>query len=675
MWTRRIALYSNDVTNLTIDGLSFQENSTSDNEGSALEIFNSREFFITSSFFRGNGDSKQAIYCLSSTLVIYNCHFEGNNGDNGGALYALDGSSIILTDTKFTNNKVFTLGGAICAQNETIVTLNGTVFAHNYGRAAGGAVGIDQCTLIMLGCNIFEDNYSSKRGVASSGGALDASRSDIFIYGNAYFINNRAVVAGAIMLVDSNAIFSGREVVFKGNIAYFQYGGAIQFQSTSVIFNTSSILFSNNSAGLAGGAVSIQGSPNSASLQYINIISGNFSENNAAKLCGGAVFIENVHNVTLKNIIISNNSNSAVCCYESTVYFEETTHFEHNAGKLGGAVYLSYSSAFFSGVSIFKGNTAYTFGGALIALRTNIRFKDKVKFISNTAQDGGAMYFKTSSSMTLEPETNLTTMYNHAFEYGGGIYYEDVITPSQCQYYGRGNEYLELPTCFIQLDLEIVISRSLRPITDIKLSSHYDTADKDGSFIFGGLLDRCRLVEGYSRIDEYLQEKIHPYNIFKNRGVINITQHDNLTEDVTSEPYELCFCVNDSAIDCTGEWSKDVYRGERFTVSLVAITQGGSTSTLITAVTSQTSSVQLGQSTQHLNHSCSTLTYNLYSTESHEELILYPNGPCRDTGFAVARININILPCPDAFTQSGEQCVCEERLQAYDANCTIDENV
>ena len=668
VWTERNAFYCNDITNLTIEGLSFQENSTVDNEGSALVVFNSREVLITSSIFHDNGDS--AIFCLNTTLVIYNCRFEKNSGDYGGALY-LGGSNVILTDTKFTNNKASSVGGAIYAHNGTIMTLNSSEFAHNYGQSAGGAVSIDQSTLILLGCNFFDDNYASKFGVSSLGGALDVNWSDFFIYGSAYFFNNRAVTAGAIWLVSSNAIISGREIVFKGNVAYFHYGGAILFKSTSVIINTSSIHFINNSAGLAGGAVNIQ---ELTKFQYVNI-SGNFRENSAAKLFGGAIFMENVHKATLKNIIVSNNSNSAVCCYKSTIHFEETTYFERNTGKLGGAVYFSYSSVFFSGVSTFKGNTAYT-GGALFALRTNIRFKGEVKFLSNTAENGGAMHFKTSSSMTLEPETNLTTMYNHAFEYGGGIYHEDIVTPSQCQYNGIGNEYLELPTCFIQLDLVIVIS--LQPLTNIKLSSHFDTADKDGNFLFGGLLDRCQLVERDSRIDEYLyNEKIHPYNILKSRGVINITQHNDLTEAVTSEPYGLCFCMNDSVIDCTGQWSIDVYRGERFTVSLIAITQGGSTSTLITAVTSRTSSVKLGQSTQHLmiNQSCSTLTYNLYSTESHEELILYPNGPCRDTGIAVARVNITILPCPDAFTQTGEQCVCEERLQAYDANCTIDENV
>ncbi len=35
---------------------------------------------------------------------------------------------------------------------------------------------------------------------------------------------------------------------------------------------------------------------------------------------------------------------------------------------------------------------------------------------------------------------------------------------------------------------------------------------------------------------------------------------------------------------------------------------------------------------------------------------------------------MTFLPCPDAFTLSGDECVCEERLQAYNADCTISDD-
>ena len=52
-------------------------------------------------------------------------------------------------------------------------------------------------------------------------------------------------------------------------------------------------------------------------------------------------------------------------------------------------------------------------------------------------------------------------------------------------------------------------------------------------------------------------------------------------------------------------------------------------------------------------------------------MVLYPDGPCRDTGTARVVIDVTLLPCPDGFTQSGEICTCEDRLRDYPINCTI----
>ena len=52
-------------------------------------------------------------------------------------------------------------------------------------------------------------------------------------------------------------------------------------------------------------------------------------------------------------------------------------------------------------------------------------------------------------------------------------------------------------------------------------------------------------------------------------------------------------------------------------------------------------------------------------------MALYPDGPCRDTGAAKVVVKVNLLPCPDGFTQNGEICTCEDRLHQYDIKCTI----
>ncbi len=57
------------------------------------------------------------------------------------------------------------------------------------------------------------------------------------------------------------------------------------------------------------------------------------------------------------------------------------------------------------------------------------------------------------------------------------------------------------------------------------------------------------------------------------------------------------------------------------------------------------------------------------STEHNENLGIYPNGYCRDTGQAQAVVRVEFWPCPNAFSLSGDHCVCEERLQALNAEC------
>ena len=118
----------------------------------------------------------------------------------------------------------------------------------------------------------------------------------------------------------------------------------------------------------------------------------------------------------------------------------------------------------------------------------------------------------------------------------------------------------------------------------------------------------------------------------------------------------------------------EIYTGQKFHVSLIALDQTDtSVTTKVTAI-SATSRLNSDQSLQTLEQECSKLWYNLYSTQDTDKLILYPDGPCRDTGVARAVVNVMFKPCPDGFMKSGENCVCEEILNEYNANCTINDN-
>lgn len=113
-------------------------------------------------------------------------------------------------------------------------------------------------------------------------------------------------------------------------------------------------------------------------------------------------------------------------------------------------------------------------------------------------------------------------------------------------------------------------------------------------------------------------------------------------------------------------------RGENWKVSLIALDQVKKpTYTSVLAVAKSSSRLKVNQSSQALPPNCHNLTYTVYSIKDYEELTLYPDGPCRDTGLAIAVVSVILQPCPDGFHQSGERCACDERLQAYDARCIV----
>ena len=136
--------------------------------------------------------------------------------------------------------------------------------------------------------------------------------------------------------------------------------------------------------------------------------------------------------------------------------------------------------------------------------------------------------------------------------------------------------------------------------------------------------------------------------------------------EISSEPYSLHLCPGASQLK-----QVELYRGQKLTVPLLAKMQYGTTATTITAITSSTARLETYQTSQQLPEYCTTLSYTVYSNERHEQVVLYPGGPCRDTDTARVVIDVTLLPCPDGFTLSDEICTCEERLHDYHVKCTI----
>ena len=318
---------------------------------------------------------------------------------------------------------------------------------------------------------------------------------------------------------------------------------------------------------------------------------------------------------------------------------------------------------------LFRSNHATGNGGGVSASDSKIILGGKIKFASNWAKNGGAMHFENGATLILKQNTTLTTSYNNASHYGGAIYHSDAITPSQCEFaMSVGGQLDSLPSCFLHLEL---LQHNISSITS-QIFSNSDLAGTDGSFLYGGLLDKCHVIKIAENSTDIYSATDLLYPILKKHITI---KPDNTTvaESITSEPYELWFCKSSLEYNCSEVMSKKVYRGMKFNVSLMALAQGGTISrTSVRAKLNKTARLKLNQRVQTIPQNCTTISFNLYSSMPQEKIILYPDsGSCRDIGAARAVIDVKLLSCPNAFILSDDgYCICEERLCDY-AECKI----
>ena len=92
---------------------------------------------------------------------------------------------------------------------------------------------------------------------------------------------------------------------------------------------------------------------------------------------------------------------------------------------------------------------------------------------------------------------------------------------------------------------------------------------------------------------------------------------------------------------------------------------------------SNKSRVGEGQLVQVVNENCTNLTFNLFSAHNFEELIMYPDGPCKDAKLSQRKIEIHFskCTCPVGFqvkaVDSRINCICEcdSKLAKYITDC------
>ena len=235
--------------------------------------------------------------------------------------------------------------------------------------------------------------------------------------------------------------------------------------------------------------------------------------------------------------------------------------------------------------------------------------------MENRGYDSGAITLSGDSTLYLEANSSVTFVRNHAYHYGGAIYYVD--------------DYIEkfdlLVRCFYG-----ILATVTEPLATLRNVFHYvlkthiaiefynNTAEFAGSAIYGGWVDLCSLYINYPVID---YASISRSSVFD--SLFHFHQPTQQLSLVSSNPTRVCLCTNTSIPDCNvTEYTITTYPGETLTIPAVAVGQRFRTvpstvqSNFVYLTDLLTDNVRLPelQYTQLVNVSCTNLMYTILST-------------------------------------------------------------
>lgn len=660
-------------------GINIRWTSLSFNSGSALKVLNN-------SAVTGGG-----IFSDNSTLEFNEtCTFQANLADyNGAGLYAARSNLRFFGTSNFHYNQATRNGGGIYARENSHITLCGINNFEDNLAERGGGVDLEDSALISNSDSCFKSHYSTQRGAFNSfntnhaettGGGIFAMNGTLSLQGKNMFNGNTARRTGGGMYVfDSSLHFPG-EITLTNNSAE-QYGGGLAAILCKLVSMSGSTTMKWNSAH-SGGAMCIDEST-------VNIDgSSHFFENQATSEGGTMHAMNSRVNLSGSGIFktsMAEERGGAIFTTCSNVTFNGNNCFQLSLSQQGAGIFASHSNLIFQGNTTFMSNTA-TYGGAIELLKSNLVFashshhtytctgnempclkqqKGSItgdgkgncfpqgsNFVNNTAFQGGAVYLDQCSKFELHPVSPLCFKGNKANESGGAIYAADVV--------GQHLPGLNSPfrnECFFHIPME-------QPYTHLDLRFDNNSARKRGSVVYGGLLSKC----DFSSVMLYTN-KTSAVDIF-NTFIQDDNQHSK-TSPISSDPTQICFCINNKTQCADKTQQKSVFAGQRFEVSVVAIDQA---SLPIPAVFH--TKLNYENRSYVTETRCTNKEYSFTSANYTKQIMLYPNSVSGETEELI--INITLKDCPPGFKLSNVsgKCECDHRLQRFasitdNINCNI----
>ena len=729
------------IRNFTIENSTFQGQNAS---GTVLDIANVNLTILNSSFLSNSIGRCIDIYAINirphiisvrvggaifvdkSNVSIIKCTFSNNSAEVGGAIYSTNykfSNNISISNSTFIDNQANidsrrlvlfcdqpdnpskgSTAGAI-AVFQSKLKISDCIFTNNTSEMGeGGALAVQQESTLRIYKSEFHGNTAK-----SYGGAF-IIREIFATINSSVFISNSATQGGVIHAIQKTiAILIGN--VFKNNSAKSS-GGVISTDQNSLLCNHHGRFFYNKAT--TGGVL--------YAIRSGVILEHSAFSHNQAEERGGAIYVLQSHtNITIlgRSNLTHNSAGTggAICAIESTlislVYIytpgqlTQLTIAYNTANQIGGGIYLQRSvfNSRMDSVTNISRNSASSSGGGMYATNSLIICTEYYRkmntkpnqtlifFANNSALKGGGLYLESSAQLRIQRIGDITNLFqdtklnssihftSNTAEYGTAVYVADETYFDVCNnLYGTANSTTTSNSdCFIQVFSESTIKSNESNIPKI----HFRANNISKSMIFGGLLDRCipdpRRAEIYT--SGYILKEISGLSYLKLISNIKITEH------ISSLPVRLCFCnARDNKPNCSYEPAIiHVKKGESFNVTLVAVDQVNHTLKdveVYSALSHTQSSLGEGQTTQATKNACTNLTFSIISPHTAEQLILYPEGPCRNASRSQSSVQVIFQSCtcpigfqPRKYDSQDCLCICNSRLSPYfseaDNNCDI----
>ena len=310
----------------------------------------------------------------------------------------------------------------------------------------------------------------------------------------------------------------------------------------------------------------------------------------------------------------------------------------------------------------------------IVVYKSQIIFKGQVVFENNTSTiDGGALHLDGSSLLYFKSNTSIAFIKNKALKRGGAIYVENT----------KADEYLQHIFCFFELEDMAKYHQA-----NVQLVFEGNLAGIAGDALYGGQINKCTLFPSTSLAQRNLimdidfKEKnlyalvLDPADVFE--SLFNFTDKTPSRSLISSDPFRICFCSNESEPDFAVEQSihTEAYPGQTFHVEAVAVGQYNGTTpgvVLARAITSNTTSIlKEVHLAQESKRSCTRLEYTVFSSQACEVIQLVASRASRNVFFA--DVKVTLLACPPGFTlqNSTSKCDCHPLLNQYNVTCNID---